>query len=174
MKLELKNVKINESFSEETTMFKADLFVNGVKVAYANNDGRGGCTFYSSYEGKRVLLVKAEEYANGLPSKFYDFGLGEHEIKSNLEGWIDDTIHNICKEKDKLKAEKKILKACDTAIVWGNPNKNNYKQWGFKEKINLSLLYNTPSGKDSINNLVSKVKAELQADEIIFNKNIPI
>ena len=56
-------------------------------------------------------MVKAEEYANGLPSKFYDFGLGEHEIKSSLQGWIDNTIHNICKEKDKLKAEKKILKA---------------------------------------------------------------
>ena len=49
MKLELKNVKINEAFSEETLMFKADLYVNGKKIAYAENDGRGGCTFYREY-----------------------------------------------------------------------------------------------------------------------------
>jgi hypothetical protein len=41
MKIELKNVKINKMFSEETTCFIADVFINGKKTAYAKNDGRG-------------------------------------------------------------------------------------------------------------------------------------
>lgn len=69
MKIELKNVKINLTFSEETTMFMADLFINGVLAGEANNDGRGGCTFYSvrTYDAKSelfFLIVKKKETKN--------------------------------------------------------------------------------------------------------------
>ena len=40
MNIELKNIKIAEHLSEETTAFTADIFVNGKKVGYARNDGR--------------------------------------------------------------------------------------------------------------------------------------
>jgi hypothetical protein len=82
MKIELKNVKINLTFSEETTMFMADLVINGVLAGEANNDGRGGCTFYSvrTYDAKKrtflsdsekernkELLKQAEAYCLSLP-----------------------------------------------------------------------------------------------------------
>jgi hypothetical protein len=96
MKLELKNVKINEAFSEETLMFKADLYVNGKKVAYASNDGRGGCTFYNTYsQDLRPLLKEAEEFVKALPSTFYTYGETTIEIKSNLEHWIDTKVYDI-------------------------------------------------------------------------------
>ena len=53
MQIELKNIKFFEAMSEETNAFVADVYVNKVKVAYAKNDGHGGCTFYHAYEGKR-------------------------------------------------------------------------------------------------------------------------
>lgn len=44
MKLELKNVKVHEDMSEETTCFSATLYANEKKVATCKNDGRGSCT----------------------------------------------------------------------------------------------------------------------------------
>lgn len=44
MKLELKNVKVHEDMSEETTCFSATLWVNGKRAASCRNDGIGGST----------------------------------------------------------------------------------------------------------------------------------
>jgi hypothetical protein len=67
MKIELKNVKINLTFSEETIMFKADVVINGVVAGEAENDGRGGSTFYSAktYDVKKQqFLSDAERQRN--------------------------------------------------------------------------------------------------------------
>ena len=169
MKLELKNVKINEAFSEETLMFRADLFVDGKKVAYTNNDGRGGCTFYNAYEGQRETLAKAEAYAKSLPSTITEFGGKDFEFKSNLETWIDETLYNIHNAKAIAKAEKKMQKLMETQVVWGVPNGNTYRHMGFKHDIKLGVL--SPA---SIKSLVDAVKSRMLPNEEIFNKNIPI
>ena len=169
MKLELKNVKINEAFSEETLMFKADLFVDGKKVAYANNDGHGGCTWYNAYENQREALAKAEAFALTLPSTFHEFGGKTHEFKSNLESWIDDTVNKIADDKAQAKADKKMQKLMETQIVFGVPNSNQYKHMGFKSKAKLTELSSA-----SVKNLVDAVKSRLLPNEEIFNKNIPI
>ena len=167
MKLELKNVKINEAFSEETLMFMADLFVDGKKVAYASNDGHGGCTFYNAYEGQRETLRKAEEFALTLPSTFHEFGGKVHEFKSNLESWIDDTVNKISDEKNKAKFEKKMAKDMETKIVFGIPDSGSYRMLGFKSNAKLTEL-----SQGSINSLVLAVKAQMNPNEVIFNKNI--
>lgn len=40
--IELKNVKIAKHLSEETTAFTASVWLNGLRVGTARNDGRGG------------------------------------------------------------------------------------------------------------------------------------
>ena len=97
MKIEIKNVKINSSFSEETICFKADVYVNGKKTAYAENDGHGGSTFYHAYAPElRSLLEQAETYAKTLPSKTETFGDGDSiTIESDLEQIIDNEIYRI-------------------------------------------------------------------------------
>ena len=92
MKIELKNIKINLTFSEETTMFMADIYVNGKKTAYANNDGRGGCTFYNSYHAPNndEDLRQAEAFCKALPKvrvEEYNF-----EYDMNLEHFIDNLV----------------------------------------------------------------------------------
>ena len=169
MKLELKNVKINESFSEETLMFKADLFVDGKKVGYAHNDGHGGSTWYNAYENQREALAKAEEFALALPSTITNFGGKDYEFKSSLESWIDDAVSEISNAKANAKAEKKMQKIMETQIVWGIPNENSYKHLGFKNGVKLTLL-----SQASVKNLVDAVKNRMLPNEEIFNTNIPI
>jgi hypothetical protein len=169
MKLELKNVKINETFSEETLMFMADLFVDGKKVGYANNDGRGGCTSYNAYENQREALAKAEAYALTLPSTITEFGGKDYEFKSSLESWIDDAVNKIYDAKAQAKAEKKMQLIMQTQVVWGIPNGNTYKHLGFKGGIKLDVL--SPA---SVKSLVDAVKSRMLPNEEIFNKNIPI
>ncbi len=55
MKIELKNIKVNLTFSQETVNFIADLFVDGIKVA-CENSGCGGSSSYCPYPGKRVFV----------------------------------------------------------------------------------------------------------------------
>src|SRR3972149_5431468 len=45
MKVELKKLAIYPRMSEETTAFAADLWIDGVKVGHAKNDGHGGMAF---------------------------------------------------------------------------------------------------------------------------------
>ncbi len=173
MKIELKNVKVNLTFSEETTMFSADVFVDGVKTAYAKNDGRGGCTDYHAYEHKRALLQHAEAYAKSLPSEDHKFGDTTITIESNLEFLIDKLVDEFVTKKENIRLEKKIQKTCETKIVWGYPNYDGVQGWGWKTTT-IESMNKTPQGKLAIAELLKKVRKEMKEGQIIFNKNITL
>lgn len=175
MLLELKNIKVNERFSEETTQFMADIFVNGKKVGYAKNDGQGGSTYYHSYGDNRVQLAAAEAYCLVQPPLEMPMGQGGYlEIPSNLENWIDTEVEKFLYAKDSLKFQKKIQKACETGIVWGVPNTDKVSVWDItKPKRSISVLMQTPQGKAAVMNIVVKVRAQLEKGEVIFNTNVP-
>ena len=164
MKIQLKNVKINDSFSEETICFKADVFVNGKKIAYAENDGRGGCTFISAYPEKRSELAEVEKYCKSLPKRVYEFG----EFDNDLESVVDDLLNEKIKEKE----QKKIDKLCLTSIVYGVPDGISYSYIGFKGKPKLEDIKKTAQGQKALENLVKKVKSGLEKGQVIFNTNI--
>lgn len=42
MKIELRKFTANEKFSEETLMFRAEIYLDGKKVGFVENEGRGG------------------------------------------------------------------------------------------------------------------------------------
>lgn len=165
MKIELKNLKINKMFSEETTCFMADVFVNGKKTAYAKNDGQGGNTNIQPYEGMSKLLNEVYDYCKTLPKKSYlDF-----EYVQTLDSVIDDILF----EKEKEKEQKKIDKLCLTNIVWGVENGMSYSKIGFKGNPKFEDLKKTSQGKTSLMSLIEKVKKQyLKEGETIFNKNL--
>jgi hypothetical protein len=171
MKLELKNVKINEAFSEETLMFKADLYVNGKKVAYASNDGRGGCTFYREYSQEtRGLLILAEEWAKALPSTFHTYGEKTIEIKSNLEHWIDNIVYAISNKKEIEKHKKKLAKDMLKGICYSkNFNDNGYKILHWKG-YTLEQLLNIVGGRAHIKKNIQEL---VDRGETILNTNLP-
>jgi hypothetical protein len=168
MKIELKNIKINLRFSEETIMFMADLYVNGIKVANAKNDGHGGNTYYHPCIGKTSLLEEAEEYAKNLPSIKYETFV----IESNLEIFIDQLINDFVNKKENEKQKRKIEKLTLNHIVWGIPNAASYNLISFKGKPMFDSLKLTPQGNLALNNLLDKIKSELKEGEVIFNQNL--
>jgi len=168
MKIELKNLKVNAAFSEETTCFIADVFINGKKVAHAKNDGRGGCTDYYPYEGQRELLKQAELFCKGLPKREFTFGDITREFDQTLESVIDDLVF----AKEKEKEQKKIDKLCENHIVWGKPNGYSYKQISFKGNPKFAEIKKTIQGQKSLERLIDRVKGELKVGEEIFNKNL--
>jgi hypothetical protein len=170
MKIELKNVKVNEAFSEETTCFIADVFINGKKVAHAKNDGRGGCTDYYPYEGQRELLKQAELFCKGLPKREFTFGDKTHEFDQTLESVIDDLVF----AKEKEKEDKKIEKLCENHIVFGKPNGYSYSVLSFKGKPKFADVKKTIQGQKALERLIDRVKGELKEGEEIFNKNLEL
>lgn len=168
MKLELKNVKINEAFSEETLMFKADLYVNGKKVAYAENDGRGGCTFYREYSRElRPIIAQAEEYCKTLPSKFVTYGERTIEIKSDLEHWIDTLVYDISNKKVIEKQKKRLAKDMLKGICYGNDNGYKILSW---KGYTLEQLLNRNEGRVHIRKNIQEL---VDRGETILNTNLP-
>ncbi len=74
MNIKLKDLKISEFASHETTCFQATLNVQGFDVAIVENDGQGGCNKYtvmgnvkdSTITRNKVLLRTVEKYAESL------------------------------------------------------------------------------------------------------------
>ena len=176
MKIELKNVKINLTFSEETIMFMADLAINGVIVGEANNDGRGGCTFYSAkgYDVKkqeflsdevrqrnRDIISQAEEFCKNLPKKKVDFGLGVHEFNQTLESVIDELVNDELNKKEKKKLEKKML----DHIMWGKPNGVTYSLVKLKKPLKEIPLIQLQS-------VIDKYKNTFKEGEVFLNTNL--
>lgn len=64
----LTNLKVAEFASEETLCFSATVLFDGVPVADASNDGRGGCTFLRPRKGAANRLAEAEAFAERLPA----------------------------------------------------------------------------------------------------------
>ena len=99
MNLELKNLKINERLSEETTCFTATVYVDGKRAFDVANRGNGGPNeYYGNYEA-------AQKYAASLPPYVIkDEGetCEEMTIRSlpyDLDMLIDDLINDAQYEK---------------------------------------------------------------------------
>lgn len=69
MNITLKKLKVYPRLSEETTAFNADVFIDGILRAYAQNTGKGGMTHLEpAMPNDRVWISKAEKWAKTLPS----------------------------------------------------------------------------------------------------------
>lgn len=170
MQIELKNIKFFEAMSEETNAFVADVYVNGKKVAYAKNDGHGGCTFYHAYEGKRELVKQAEQFCEALPpikySKYRDF-----EIPMNLEHKIDELFEEWLKAKDQAKFDKKLQKDMLTGLCVKTPNGYTQATWkSGGRNVTIAELVSVPNGRELLKNAIAKAKAE---GKEVLNTNIP-
>lgn len=117
MKIELKKIKLNLEFSEETLMFKADIYIDGYHAGYCENDGHGGCTNYHWLDQKgKDLIIKAQSHVELMPEKNY----GDFKYKLKLHDYLDDLVHDHLKKKEQAQWNKKLNKMCQTGIVLGN------------------------------------------------------
>ena len=168
MKVELKKINVNLTHSEETVMFKSDLYIDGKKVGYCKNDGRGGCTFYSHYDNQgKQIIEQCEQYFKSLPEKEVKFGETTFNIQPSLEDEIDKIIDDYVNQKEKEKFQKKIQKEMLKGIVYGDDTKYTCVGW---KNHTIETLLNHPTGKNVIKEQIRKIKSE---GHTIFNTNIP-
>lgn len=63
-KIQIKNIKINKSATQESTAFSATVYLNGERICTAFNEGQGGSNFYLGIDGKtRKDIDRLEEIA---------------------------------------------------------------------------------------------------------------
>jgi hypothetical protein len=168
MNIELKNIKFSEALSEETNAFVADVYVNKVKVAYARNDGHGGCTFYHLCDAKHSELLKqAEDFCLALPPLKY----GGMELPMSLEMKIDNLLEDWLRAKDEAKLGKKLQKDMLTGLCIKTPNGYTQLTWkSGSRKLTIAELVSVQNGRDLLKNAIAKAKAE---GKEVLNTNIP-
>ncbi len=171
MKIELKNLKINLAFSEETTMFKADLYVNGVKIGYADNDGRGGCTNYgidySKNPSYKEVLVEAEAYCKALPPVTYKHGDKSFEFPMNLEHFIDDLVEKECRKKEDAQFAKKLQANMLKGLVYGTSTHATTITW---KGHTIASMLTSVQGRMTLTNKILELTKE---GHKILNTNLP-
>ena len=117
MKIELKKIKLNLEFSEETLMYRADIYIDGYHAGYCENDGRGGCTSYHWLDQRgKDLIIKAQDYVELMPEKNY----GDFKYKLRLQDYLDDLVNDHLRKKEEKQWIKKIEKMSQNGIVLGN------------------------------------------------------
>lgn len=163
MNIQIKNTKINLTFSQETLCFKTDIYVDGKKAGTAENDGQGGSTNIRFDD--RELQKKAEEYCKSLPALKSEYG----ELKMDLELFIDELVDDVANAKEKAKFAAKIKKDMLKGIVFGT--EDDYKIFSWKNHTIESLLRH-PKGPEAIKNAIVKINLELKPGQRILNTNI--
>jgi hypothetical protein len=138
-KIEVRNVRVLNSASEETLCFTATVVVDGLVAGAVSNDGRGGANRYEPHTLERVLTA----YAATLPPLSYgdntpktlphnaDSAIGEvvDEFLSRKE--LERTLKNyvvFLSNTNALKKSRKLAKGADSKVaaqVWvGRPEVN--------------------------------------------------
>lgn len=163
MKIELKNIRIIDHMSEETTCFDAKLYVDNKCVAYCKNDGRGGMTDYYPYPENIQLFKMAQTYIENQPDIIYIHdSFPELRVKSTVDSWIDKQIY----DKQVNKLELKLIRDCKKYICFGD--KSHYKMVGWKN-YSITELIGTPVGNALIQKKVDELK---ERGETILNTNL--
>ena len=167
MKIELKKFYSNERFSEETNCFQSELYLNGKKVGYCSNDGRGGNTNYFGIEHHWSEDIKRmEEYCKTLPPIVYTKekdGM-DFTINMTLEHYIDNLVQEELDKKEKKKKEKYMLK-----YIIFSKSRWSYQTIGWKGHTIESMLQSL-SGRIT---LEKKVKELQEQGYTIENTNLP-
>lgn len=164
MKIEVKNIKVNMAFSEETICFKADVFVEGKKVMYAENNGHGEFTNVRPYLQKNTinLFKSATEY---LSSK----ATNKYETIYSIEKFVDDAINSYVDEKENKKFINKKNKHTEKYLVIYKDNESNYGTIGWGKRTIAELL-KSENGRNAIKKSIDKYKG---LGYNIYNTNIP-
>ena len=94
MNIELKNVRIYNGMSEETTCFQGEVFVDGIRIGSVKNDGHGGSNTYYWSDIDRGREV--EKFADSL-SLTWDDGQPIEVEKLDFYLWrlIDEMATNV-------------------------------------------------------------------------------
>lgn len=144
MHIELKNIYIDRIMSDETTYFRASVYVNGRRSFLVRNDGHGGCNSYHPFDERgRKALRMAEEYAKTLPPiKF-----GTFVLQADLDDLIDDLLK-----------KRELIRLCRKATVFRLPDwpedRWRYIASPFSEKVREEIISRHGESAQFMNDLI--------------------
>jgi hypothetical protein len=173
MEFTLKKIEYSERMSEETSCYYAELYIDGVKVAYVKNEGTGGETCIRPYNvGYRDIIEKAEAYLREQPEKEQGFDGHKYMHRDSLEDVCDNLLYDWLKEKDVRKFRNKLLKDQEKNICIGIPDQE-YSM--YKMNTPFAKVFSTPSYRAAfIKNLRDLKRAgKIDGKRKILNTNIP-
>mgnify|MGYP003137421647 CR=1 FL=1 len=135
-RMTVKNVKYSDFASHETLCFQCSLYWDGVKVAMAENDGRGGETFVSFDDRKTEEKVRAWEQkqpkiVTDLPSNNDEDEFFSYPF--SIEGAIDTLVGEFLQQRDLKRLLKRELVLQDNTLPAGD-----YYGWKLKNYPDLT------------------------------------
>ena len=175
MEITLKSLQIFERMTQETTAFRATLYVDGKGVGEAGNDGQGGCTWYHAIHHDFIPIIeKAEEYCKSLPPHEWEYGGKKYSRPSNLEMVIDHLVQKLGMEKQNKKFKAKMLKDQKVGVIYGDDK--SYEMTYFKGrngKVPIAEMLSHEATKMNLKITINKIKKELNPGQRILNTNLP-
>jgi hypothetical protein len=102
MKIELKALKYSDFASQETHCFHANIYIDGKKAGWAENNGHGGMTTIHPHQ----LYTTIKQCTDKIPPRFVIYGDKEMSIDTSPDSYIDELVTLALHEKDLKRAMK--------------------------------------------------------------------
>jgi hypothetical protein len=102
MKIELKALKYSDFASQETHCFHANIYIDGKKAGWAENNGHGGMTNIQP----RALYETLRQCTDKIPPRFVIYGDKEMSIDTSPDSYIDELVTLALHERDLKRAMK--------------------------------------------------------------------
>ena len=106
MKIELKNIKFSLSFSHETLCYTANVYVNGKKEGFVENNGWGGSSNVLIKD--KDLLEELNQYFLDKPA--YTATLPNGQKLENFKDTLDIFLDELAEKHVQRKEQEKLIK----------------------------------------------------------------
>lgn len=185
MKIELRNIKANLKLVLDTTIFLGDLYINGVKVAHADNVQLCGNTKITPigsgkmYKENFKLVKKAEDYCKTLPPEIFLYEDGPTTksivIKACLKTYVDNLVEQFVKDKDAERFQNKLNRDLQRFVCISKSRNieevKDYRTIKFKSYVSIKDIFSNPNLKEKVLAHISQRKKE---GYFVLNSNLPI
>jgi hypothetical protein len=120
MKIQLRKIEFSERLSEETNAYAADIYIDGVKVGTAQNQGTGGETMIEPLAARDQI----QSHAMTLPPLIWwsqeipDGPKVKHELVMDAELFIDGLLEKWLDAKVRAKESKKFDRDIATRMLY--------------------------------------------------------
>jgi hypothetical protein len=102
MKIELKALKYSDFASQETHCFHANIYIDGKKAGWAENNGHGGMTNIQP----RQLYETIRQCTDKIPPRIVDFNGTTLTLEASPDSYVDELVTLALHERDLKRAMK--------------------------------------------------------------------
>jgi hypothetical protein len=175
MEINLRGIYVSEQLSNESTAFRAGLYIDNIKAGVAENEGQGGSTTYTSGDEEgRKLIAAAETWCKTLPqfvSKDFVEDNKPFTMQMDLELYLNNLVQEHIQLMDIRRIQRRMNRDMEDAILFGDREKG-YRLVRFKAPID-TILRREGCIKMLYSLIHERVLPNLKAGERILNTNIP-